>query len=86
MNKAGACLFEFDPSLIGRVLGIELPQPIKVTMLNVVIPDPKTMSGPDDTSNRDPDHDLGLGFKEVYLDGFRGAAPDLFCGFCSTAG
>jgi hypothetical protein len=46
LNEAVACLFELDPSLIskmGPLIGAELPEPVKVTRLSVVIPDPKAV-------------------------------------------
>lgn len=43
MTEAVIRAFEEDPSLIGRLLGIDLPGNVTVTRLEEYIPDPKTI-------------------------------------------
>lgn len=56
MTEAVIRAFEEDPSLIGRLLGIDLPGNVTVTRLEEYIPDPKTI-----------ERDL----HEAFLEGFR---------------
>src|SRR5437762_6344825 len=56
LREAVARLFELHPGLMGRVLGIDLPEPVQVNRLTEYIPDPKTIE-------RDRDAAFMAGFR-----------------------